>query len=1468
MENNNVMQWKIILDGVKEATKDVQQLRDEITRIKESKVTAGIGDQLQKELATAKGIVNEKGQEINSILNGIGSTSTGITKFVDGYRKAIASATADTEKFHRLFKETGNVSYQQKSIGSAVQVRELTAEYEKFNKTLGLGAKNAGFLSTTLSKMKEHAQWMVSGGLLMGAIALPAEAVNTMTDVEQQMAGILQTMPSLYKDYSAHIVDQNALNTVTKEFIGIAEQFGFEVDKVIEAGKLWSRGYKDVNEVMDLTRVSTKLAIADMMDISLANRAVESTINAYKQQGNAVQFASHMVDSFTALAHGTQVSATDLSEALMRSASAANTVGVSYDELASHAASMAKATGQSGSTVGNALKTIYSSIHSSKAISDLEAMGIAVYKVGEDGKKAFRPVADVMTELMIKTKGTKENLEQLMQHVASGKMQWNRAAALFGSYSDFIKDYNMSISSSGMVDHQIAAQLDTIARKAEQVKASFTGLVMEGSESGLSSYMKSWLDDINAVLKGLQQIPSGVYTVLGTITKWAMVIYAAKTALEFLDRSIIAVTAGKASLLAATEGSAAAEAASVVTTEAAAVAAEGAAVATETEAAAMTGLGAVTTAATGGLNLVVAGLIAAGTGAMLYAGHVGEATTAMEQHKQKQEDLLTAKQAELDMTGKQTEFIGTLCEAYVEFQGKLQAVGDDEQQAIEIKKSMGDTITELTKLVGEEGVERLKASKFSQEAIKAEQTTHTNAANSIKTEIVGLKKDIDDYTDRQIDAAQARIDSLYKETEALSIYRRAQLAITDLWAGIIDKQISFKTMVFNNMPDIDAFSSMRVDLARSIDSDVAYRQSLSDHRNDGLNDDIAEAKAELAGLKVKRFQREQHDHGYSQEPTNGEEVEDTPPKNKHKSKVSNGPANPPADRTQQVFRTDLERTKDQDFAEAKIAADKYSTALETLNNRESVLGFTVENANEKLALMKSRINELVGQGLDYADTANSYDQQVNDLVASNSVLVNSLDGCQRSWASLTKEEKNSFIQANKESIQDEHTITTLIKLADEYRVKAQEAAKEANKLGNQTVKEQKQIPEKEYNKNMSMYKLDEELDTDMLGPKATDQQKKAIELKYSIIELSEAKSRLKEIEESPNSTVEEFKKQEIEVEKLKLKIHTLSDAWADVKAEAMNALDELLLQGKKGHDVWMSLWKDLAKESMSALAGVPHQQSLLGKIFSNINTKPIQNKTGVSNEFPSLTATVPSVVDDIKKKKDNTTDTSQWDSMSSMASFLGLLAHHEYGGIFDQEHLALINEGDKEEAVIPLTDKQRGQSLVLQSMDKLGMFKDNTGSALTTPVSSLTDMKNNTQAPAKNGQGWLSQASSLVGLLGGKKGNQQGSNKGSSFNTLLQSAASFIPKGTQVEASISPKAQEAVKNNALSVNVAQDKAHIAELQTQTSLMQQQNQMLLHMINNGTGNNGHTAQPMVFQQSMSNEELANQLAKMKSLGYQF
>ncbi|WP_156318914.1 hypothetical protein, partial [Propionispora sp. 2/2-37] len=239
-----------------------------------------------QQLATAERLRRSQMQsELEAVFNP--------TKFVDGYRQAIASATAEAEKFHRLFKETGNTDYQQKSMQSVLQVRQLTDEYEKFNKTLG---NTPGLLSNIGSEFKRHLGFTLTGlgvGAVIGGIYGALSDISKLDEEFNQLKTVLPQTEA----------NQETFNQAIEDSFHLAQKYGTAIKDVTDSLRLMGRGYHDLSQTEKLSEVALKLGVADNFNPELATRTIEGVVGAYGKQAEAVQFATHVMDAMTKVSH-------------------------------------------------------------------------------------------------------------------------------------------------------------------------------------------------------------------------------------------------------------------------------------------------------------------------------------------------------------------------------------------------------------------------------------------------------------------------------------------------------------------------------------------------------------------------------------------------------------------------------------------------------------------------------------------------------------------------------------------------------------------------------------------------------------------------------------------------------------------------------------------------------------------------------------------------------------------------------------------------------------------------------------------------------------------------------------------------------------------------------------------------------------------------------------------------------------
>lgn len=521
--------------------------------------------QLDRSLKTA----SASGATLSNSLGQVTSRFASVRDMTKNVSKEVTDASRNIEKLGQSLQRSSMTAKEQSFSGQIANLKRQAEENYRQNFATNpmAYAQNARALNAELQKLYQAQkvvnlatrenigllkQWGIDTenvGHRLGYLATrmvasfaldkTIQSFIQMAHAEKDMAGFAQVMKhgtgqtnafarSLMEVDPSHMVNglqlsgqeaehfKHELEEMQSKLQGLAVKYGTTSHEMIESAKLWGRAYKDNNTVLALTDAATKLAVADAFDIVSANKALESSIMQWGFQihnaNDAMSVSSRIIDSWTTLAHNYTVSAQTLSEANKRMAQSAAEVGVSFHSAQALVAVMARKTQADGGEIGNALKSIFGSIHSKKAISALQDFGIEVYKVGENGEKSFRKVDDVLLDLMIKAQGSKESMEGLLKAISGGKWQWNKADAML-DLNEYLEALKQSSSSMGFTNAQVGMQLDTIETKLKQISAQWEK--MTSSSHTLGSAIKATLDVTLGLLKWLDSIPSSMYVIAG-----------------------------------------------------------------------------------------------------------------------------------------------------------------------------------------------------------------------------------------------------------------------------------------------------------------------------------------------------------------------------------------------------------------------------------------------------------------------------------------------------------------------------------------------------------------------------------------------------------------------------------------------------------------------------------------------------------------------------------------------------------------------------------------------------------------------------------------------------------------------------------------------------------------------------------------------------------------------------------------
>jgi len=589
-----------------------------------------------------------------------------------------------------------------------------------------------------------HMKSMAIMGAVFGSLELAKEG---LVDFESGMAGVKQVLEETYEEMHKTLGPEE-MARIGEGFSIIAQRWGESSQEILEAAKSWGRQYKDVQTIQNLVNNSVLLSVVDSVPLEQSVRSLEAVLNQWqmiaKTAEEANQYSLMVVDSWSALAHKQMATATDLSAANAKMGAISAQMGLDFAHAQGLITSSLRATGFKGAEIGNMWKSVLSSIHSDKAIEELDKLGVAVKNL----KGNFRPVQDVLLDLMIAMKGTEVNQEHLLLAVAGGKFQWAKLAASLGDVETYLSATATSIASTGKAAEYMHAQMDTISRKAGQLHQSLIALVAAGGNSGLNGVIKGIIDNLRYFIDGLNN--GGMKVVaFGSAT------YLAVKAIDNISIAIkTATAAGKAWN--------------------------------------------VTTA----ISQALIGNWAAIAGAAVVIGAVG-LTMALGKQADAEKELIEVNKNKIEQQKAMiTQYDNEI--AYVEeleqtrdkLKKSMDGMSDADERKIRLNDILSNSEEALGQVIGEEALGHLKAAGFTQQAFQLVVESLKDKQSAEKIAWQNTSKLVSDATNNLRKNILTQIEQIGKVTEAYGILGKLQE--NGLW---VEKELIYARYELSPTPD-------------------------------------------------------------------------------------------------------------------------------------------------------------------------------------------------------------------------------------------------------------------------------------------------------------------------------------------------------------------------------------------------------------------------------------------------------------------------------------------------------------------------------------------------------------------------------------------------------------------------------------------------------------------------------------------
>ena len=240
----------------------------------------------------------------------------------------------------------------------------------------------------------------------------------------------------------------------------------------------YQQGLSDT-EVMERTAATIKMANTSGESAEDISSYMTAIWNNFVDGSHTVEYYADVISKLGAATAATNA---EIAEGMQSFAAIADTVGLSYEYAASALTTIVSTTRQSSSTVGNALKTIFSRLDSvslgetledgvdyTKYTKALSQVGVEAVDVNGD----LRNMNDILDDLGNRWESLNQAQKVGLAQTVAGVRQYTNLITLLDHYDEFKDNVNLALNSEGTLEAQNAVYLQSWAAASDQVKTAF-----------------------------------------------------------------------------------------------------------------------------------------------------------------------------------------------------------------------------------------------------------------------------------------------------------------------------------------------------------------------------------------------------------------------------------------------------------------------------------------------------------------------------------------------------------------------------------------------------------------------------------------------------------------------------------------------------------------------------------------------------------------------------------------------------------------------------------------------------------------------------------------------------------------------------------------------------------------------------------------------------------------------------------
>jgi TP901 family phage tail tape measure protein len=249
----------------------------------------------------------------------------------------------------------------------------------------------------------------------------------------------------------------------------------------------------DSNQLVDITKTAQVLQNISDLD---ATSSVDTLTSAMLNFNIAADQSITIADKLNEVDNNFAISTKDLSDGIRKAAASAKTFGVDINQLTGYIAAVGSTTRESGSVIGNGLKTIFSRMTTlDDAVGALNSVKVSV----KDLAGNVRPVSDIMSDLAGKWSSLSDEQRQNTAVSVAGRFQLTRFLALMNNFSIAQSATATAVNSSGSAMKEQAKYANSLEARINRLDTAWNKFTLAMGKAFLTDSLVGGIETLNSL---------------------------------------------------------------------------------------------------------------------------------------------------------------------------------------------------------------------------------------------------------------------------------------------------------------------------------------------------------------------------------------------------------------------------------------------------------------------------------------------------------------------------------------------------------------------------------------------------------------------------------------------------------------------------------------------------------------------------------------------------------------------------------------------------------------------------------------------------------------------------------------------------------------------------------------------------------------------------------------------------------